>query len=312
RNNAENNGGAIANFGRVDIDDSKIEDNHARKDGGGIFNLGVLKLVGSHVGDNTAGYNGGGIANGRGKKPGHDAPVYAKGHDEAGTVEILGRTGGKFSVKSTVEGNRAGGNGGGVFSSGGHVTISFTAVKGNTACENGGGIYAENTDLDLDHVLVAGNHAVENGGGVVNTGGKHWNWPSDDQAGTATIADSSIVENTAGRFGGGIFNGEWLIKVEDGFAEQPEGEGGNAFLTLRDTEIKGNTALNGGGIFNHKGTVHLTKTKVVKNTATDPAKLHRIAGGILNLDGKVRLDDKSIVTDNDPTNCAGTVKDCFN
>ncbi|MDH6466395.1 hypothetical protein M2302_006669, partial [Micromonospora sp. A200] len=29
-------------------------------------------------------------------------------------------------------------------------------------------------------------------------------------------------------------------------------------------------------------------------------------------DGKVKLDDKSTVTNNDPTNCAGTVKDCFN
>ncbi|MFF5075228.1 hypothetical protein ACFY2R_29585, partial [Micromonospora olivasterospora] len=86
----------------------------------------------------------------------------------------------------------------------------------------------------------------------------------------------------------------------------------NATLTLRDTEIKGNTALNGGGIFNNEGTVTLTNTRVTKNTATDSAKTHRVAGGILNNEGNVRLDDKSTVTDNDPTNCGGTVKDCFN
>ncbi|MGK5445822.1 hypothetical protein ACSNN7_28935, partial [Micromonospora sp. URMC 105] len=85
-----------------------------------------------------------------------------------------------------------------------------------------------------------------------------------------------------------------------------------ARLTLRDTEVKGNTALNGGGIFNNKGTVTLTKTHVTKNTATDASKNHRVAGGILNNNGRVRLDDKSTVSNNDPTNCAGTVKDCFN
>ena len=83
-------------------------------------------------------------------------------------------------------------------------------------------------------------------------------------------------------------------------------------LTLLNTEIKCNTALNGGGIFNNKGTVTLTKTHVTKNTATDASKLHRVAGCILNNQGKVRLDDKSTVTNNEPTNCAGTVEDCFN
>ncbi|MET8838034.1 hypothetical protein ABZV78_29560 [Micromonospora sp. NPDC004540] len=326
-NNAEENGGAIANFGRVHLEDSKVTDNHAREDGGGIFNRGVLKVEESHIDNNTAGANGGGIANGNGKNDSHDPHSYGpnsteqnsydkkkkdKHDEEAGTVEILGSVKGKDTIQSTLSDNRAGKNGGGLFSSGGFVTISFTAITGNTACENGGGIYAENTELKLDHVKVAKNHADENGGGIVNTGGKHWDYPNDKQEATATISDSEIVDNTAGRFGGGIFNGEWLVKVEDGFTERRNDKDDNATLTLRDTEIKGNTALNGGGIFNNKGKVTLTNTRVTKNTATDTAKLHRVAGGILNNEGKVKLDDKSTVTNNDPTNCAGTVKDCFN
>ncbi|MFI7215184.1 hypothetical protein ACIBP4_20165 [Micromonospora maritima] len=321
-NNAEGNGGAIANYGRVWVQDSKVYDNHAQGDGGGIFNQGVLKVEESHVDDNTAGGNGGGIANGNGlpgKHDGHDAEASdlkgydPKGkHDKAGTVEIIGSDHGKDGVKSTLSHNRAGKNGGGLFSSGGTVTVSFTAITDNTACENGGGVYAENTDLDLDKVHIAKNHADGNGGGVVVTGGKHWGYPNNKDEASATIADSVIVDNTANRFGGGIFNGEWLVKIEDGFLTREHDKDDNATLTIRDTLVKGNTALNGGGIFNNKATITLTKTHVTKNTATDSSKLHRVAGGVLNNEGRVKLDDKSLISNNDPTNCANTVKDCFN
>ena len=321
RNNAEGNGGAIANFGRVDLERSTVEDNHARENGGGIFNVGVLKVEGSRITNNTAGENGGGIANGRDKDKEHGKDLSGwprvEGRDEAGSVEIL---------KTSIDGNRAGENGGGVFSSGGFVKITLSIIKENTACKNGGGIYARNTDLDLEKVKVVKNHADKDGGGVYNTGGEEkkkdgsMSVPGKDgrdneQEATATISDSEIVENTAGRFGGGIFNGDPDVELKEGFLQAPDGKDNkedNATLTLRDTEVKGNTALNGGGIFNNKGKVTLTKTRVTKNTATDSTKTHRVAGGILNNDGKVKLDDKSTVTDNDPTNCAGTVKDCFN
>ncbi|MCZ7436572.1 hypothetical protein O7598_09240 [Micromonospora sp. WMMC241] len=322
-NNAENNGGAVANFGRVWLEESKVVNNHAQGDGGGIFNRGILKVEETKVDDNTAGGNGGGIANGNGLsgKHGEDATelkgyVPSGKHDEAGTVEIIGsdhgKDGGKEGEKSSLSNNRAGKNGGGLFSSGGYVTVSFTHITGNTACENGGGVYAENTDLDLDKVVVAGNHADGDGGGVVTTGGKHWGYPNTKDEASATIADSVIVDNTANRFGGGIYNGEWLVKIEDGFLTREHDEDDNAALTLRDTLIKGNTALNGGGIFNNKAKITLTKTHVTKNTATDAAKLHRVAGGVLNHEGHVKLDDDSLISDNDPTNCANTVEDCFN
>ena len=318
RNNAEGNGGAIANFGRVDLEDSKVEDNHARENGGGIFNVGVLKIEESHISNNTAGENGGGIANGRDKDKEHGKDLSGwprvDGRDEAGSVEIF---------KTSIEDNRAGDNGGGVFSSGGFVKITLSTIKQNTACKSGGGIYARDTNLDLDKVTVAKNHADKDGGGIVNTGGEEKKKESsmsvpgqdgkdNEQDATATISDSEILENTAGRFGGGIFNGDTDVKIEDGYLEKRDGRDDNATLTLRDSEVKGNTALNGGGIFNNKGKVTLTKTRVTKNTATDSSKNHRVAGGILNNEGTVKLDDKSTVTNNDPTNCAGTVKDCFN
>ncbi|WP_374535307.1 hypothetical protein, partial [Micromonospora aurantiaca (nom. illeg.)] len=319
-NNAEGDGGAIANYGRTWLKESKVVGNHAQGDGGGVYNEGILKVEETHVDDNTAGGNGGGIANGSGLSGGHGPAASAapKGYDpkgkhhEAGIVEIFGSDHGKDGVKSTLSDNRAGKNGGGLFSSGGTVTVSFTAITGNTACENGGGVYAENTDLLLEKVHVAKNHADGDGGGVVVTGGKHWGYPDNKEHASATIADSKIVDNTANRFGGGIFNGEWLVKIEDGFIVRDHDKDDNATLTIRDTEIKGNTALNGGGIFNNKAKITLTKTHVTKNTATDSSKLHRVAGGVLNNEGRVKLDDKSLISNNDPTNCANTVEDCFN
>ncbi|MFG1712926.1 hypothetical protein [Micromonospora sp. NPDC049203] len=319
-NNAEGDGGALANYGRTWLKDSKVVDNHAQGDGGGIYNEGILKVETTHVDDNTAGGNGGGVANGSGLSGEHGpgASAAPKGydpkakHNEAGIVEIFGSDHGKDGVESSLSDNHAGKNGGGLFSSGGTVTVSFTAITGNTACENGGGVYAESTDLDLDKVHVAKNHADGNGGGVVVTGGKHWGFPNNKEHASATISDSKIVDNTANRFGGGIYNGEWLIKIEDGFLARPYDKDDNATLTIRDTDIKGNTALNGGGIFNNKAKITLTKTLVTKNTATDSSKLHRVAGGVLNNEGRVKLDDKSLISNNDPTNCANTVEDCFN
>ncbi|MFD4205739.1 hypothetical protein ACFWRG_07080, partial [Micromonospora tulbaghiae] len=246
-NNAEGDGGAIANYGRTWLKESKVVDNHAQGDGGGVYNEGILKVEETHVDDNTAGGNGGGIANGSGLSGGHGPAASAapKGYDkkekhhDAGTVEIFGSDHGKDGVKSSLSDNRAGKNGGGLFSSGGTVTVSFTAITGNTACENGGGVYAENTDLLLEKVHVAKNHADGDGGGVVVTGGKHWGYPNDKERASATIADSKIVDNTANRFGGGIYNGEWLIKIEDGFLARDHDKDDNATLTIRDTDIKG-------------------------------------------------------------------------
>ncbi|WP_233607786.1 hypothetical protein, partial [Micromonospora chalcea] len=250
-NNAEGDGGAVANYGRTWLKESKVVNNHAQGDGGGIFNEGILKVEETHVDDNTAGGNGGAIANGSGEH--HDGPVdlasAAKadkgehGKHRAGTVEITGAYEGKDASLSTLSRNRAGHNGGGLFSSGGWVTVSFTAIGGNVACDNGGGVYAENTDLLLEKVHVAGNHADGNGGGVVTTGGRDWagnGAEKDGLAGSATIADSAVVDNTAGRFGGGIYNGEWLIKIEDGFLTREHDKDDNATLTIRDTEIKAN------------------------------------------------------------------------
>ncbi|MFI5838055.1 hypothetical protein ACIA5A_30730, partial [Micromonospora sp. NPDC051300] len=141
-NNAEHDGGAVANYGRVWLTGSTVVGNHAQGDGGGIVNHGLLTIEESHVDRNTAAGSGGGVANGGEGRRGQGAPVALTalglgehGRRDAGTVEIVGARDGKDASRSTLDDNRAGKNGGGLFSSGGYVTVSFTHVTGNTACE---------------------------------------------------------------------------------------------------------------------------------------------------------------------------------
>ncbi|SCG64671.1 hypothetical protein [Micromonospora inositola] len=336
-NSAEENGGAIANFGRVEVENSTLDNNHAGENGGAIFNAGVLEVEGSRDGkgaesritNNTAGENGGGIANGNGdKKKDHEDGKgdHVNGdHDDegkAGTVEI---------EKTLIEGNTAKKNGGGLFSNDGFVDVSWTFVKNNTA-ENGGGIYAVDTVLTVKHSTIEKNKAHQDGGGIYNVNSEEKKHDSmqygkdkdeEKRRGTATVTDSEILENSAGRFGGGIFNGEpfeepWaagnMAAPSASSNHKDHDDDFEATLVLRDTKIKENFAgWNGGGIYNNEGKVTLTNTKVTKNKANNgnDKDHHGIAGGIFNNDGKVKLDDDSTITDNDPTNCANTVEDCF-
>jgi predicted outer membrane repeat protein len=51
--------------------------------------------------------------------------------------------------KTTLSGNSAGADGGGIFNSCGVVTVSNCRVTGNTAGSHGGGIYTTNGTLTL-------------------------------------------------------------------------------------------------------------------------------------------------------------------
>ncbi|MEH0985516.1 hypothetical protein [Micromonospora sp. CPCC 205556] len=371
-NSAEENGGAIANFGRLEVKSSTLENNHAGDDGGAIFNAGILKVEGSHddkggesrITNNTAGKNGGGVANGHGEKKDEKKDKKKDGRDRfddryddrydddrrAGTVEI---------EKTFIEDNSAKKNGGGLFSNDGFVDVHWSFIKSNTAGKNGGGIAAIDTVLTVKKSIIEKNKAHKDGGGIYNVSSdkkKHDSYLSNkdkdkdnnkddkDRRASATVTDSKILENFAGRFGGGVFNGEPAEKNDKDYNENGRGYGSDhkdkdrydsdhkdndrydyddkdkdryddfaARLALRDSKVKENFAgKNGGGIYNNEGKVTLTDTKVKENKADNGDEHHKIAGGIFNNDGKVELDDDSTVTDNDPTNCAKTVEDCFN
>jgi hypothetical protein len=139
----------VANTGNLTLNNLKVT-NGLAPIGAGITNAGTLTLNSSSVSQNTS-LVGPGIVN------------------YGGTVTLNG--------SSTVTGNTALANGGGIYNgfndSGGTVTLNGgSSVNGNTASGTGGGIYNNGGTVTLNgSSTVTGNTAVIDGGGIFNDGG---------------------------------------------------------------------------------------------------------------------------------------------
>ena len=74
-------------------------------------------------------------------------------------------------ANSTVSGNSAGSDGGGVRNSG-TLTLTNSTVSGNSAFDDGGGVFTYGGTLTLDQSLVSGNSASSQGPEVFNSAGE--------------------------------------------------------------------------------------------------------------------------------------------
>jgi hypothetical protein len=131
------NGGGVDASGTLSITDSSLAFNHAAGAGGGLRATGSVAVVRSTVAGNQA--TGSVLANGGG--------ISASG---------------LVLLESTVAGNSAAAQGGGVFGSG---AILNSTISGNTSSTNGGGVSTSGS-LGLLSVTVAGNTATNGGRGL--------------------------------------------------------------------------------------------------------------------------------------------------
>ncbi|PZF98460.1 hypothetical protein C1I99_13335 [Micromonospora deserti] len=251
------NGGAIANFGYVTLEDSVAKDNHARStgtggNGGAIYNEGELKVHNSLLEKNTATTN----AEGTGGTGG----AIANFNDGIVTIAY-----------SQIIKNLASNDGGGINSEDDtRLTVNRTKIAGNTAGGEGGGIYFDSSNaMRVEHAIIADNKAAEDGGGI---------WHDSDTS--STITGTKFYNNTAGRNGGGLFNDGDLTLADSEFKDNDARQGGAIFnnsgdLKIRHTKIIKNYAsapAGAGGIFRDGGTVELDdKTVVKKNEPTNCA-----------------------------------------
>jgi predicted outer membrane repeat protein len=115
RNEAVRDGGGIANFGKLLLQQARLDDNKAtRHDGGGLANFGTADVAGVKFLHNSSGLDGGGIAN---------------------------LAGAKLTLKnSALNQNEAGQHGGAIFDRG-LEQITATKLSDNTAGEAGAGFY---------------------------------------------------------------------------------------------------------------------------------------------------------------------------
>ncbi len=174
------------------------------------------------------------------------------------TVTISGLT---ISNGAARTGSRTGG---GIFNRG-TLNVVNSTVSGNSAYVDGGGIYNDlGGTLTLTNSTVTDNTAEFDGGGIFN------------QSGTLILTNSTVNDNLATRYGGGItnFNGTLTLTrstVSNNFAQLCGGgirSFGGGTVTLSNSTVSGNNSAQcGGGIFNDGSTLKLTSATITRNRA---------------------------------------------
>jgi hypothetical protein len=169
-NQSGSDGGGIHHEGRELLSRENCIDIDTRAGGvgGGVSASSALKLLDSTVAGNTASA-GGGISGGskllkiEGSTIERNVATAAAGF--GGGINV-GRGGLAFG-DSTVEDNQ-GLLGAGIFSafSSGDVKLTASTVAGNVAAADGGGIWNQSAEIDLNGSKVIANTAGERGGGM--------------------------------------------------------------------------------------------------------------------------------------------------
>lgn len=150
----------------------------------------------------------------------------------------------------TGTGGDAAGRGGGVFFGTGEdgtgtfpaffvLNVNDSQIYGNSAYQ-GGGVF-NNATMNIMRSLVEGNNAEYMGGGVYNEY-------------DGTVGQSDVLNNTAVFAGGGIFNGRDFPGTVPG-------------MGVFESEISGNVAKSGGGVFTEQG-FSLISSTISNNTAS--------------------------------------------
>jgi len=154
-----------------------------------------------------------------------------------------------FNCTVTDDGSHLYGYGGGIYSSGGTLTLIRVSVTGNHAYK-GAGIYS----YVYDTVLLSQSSVVDNE--ALGYGGGLWN------VGTMTIDRSTLSGNSAVQSGGGVFNE-------------------NILFATNITVSKNQALRDGGGIANY-GTANVYNSSIVFNQADSDSDAFGAGGGVYN------------------------------
>lgn len=169
------------------------------------------------------------------------------------------------------------------------LTLNNSTVTGNTAARNGGGINVQSSTVILDNSTVSNNEANNHGGGVFAS------------ATSSTIVNSTLSGNSSGSSGGALYTSYAGIDIEGtDILNNDAGSGAGIFadnhsiLTVDNASISKNRASSrGGGIVSQNdASVRLNETTVSSNTST------QLGGGVqVTLNGHLSI-DRSTLEDN--------------
>src|SRR6266851_1440997 len=264
----------VTGSGNLTLQGLTVTGGHTGGFGGGIFNLeGTLTLDHSKVTGNASegammSAGGGGIASG------------TLGTGPLGTTSL------NFSQ---VTGNTTSASAGGILNHAGTLTLNASQVNGNTAAVGGGGTGGTggmggngSSMLTVNFSQVNGNTAPgAYGGGILNHGAMTINLSQVDsnttpakssgsQGGGGGIANLNITPLTGVPDSGILEDG---VNPDDSLGP-PGGP-----LTLNASQVTGNTAADGGGIYASSGSpVALKLTLVARNVPGNCFPLGSIPG----------------------------------
>lgn len=293
---AAGSGGALFNAGgSVTATGTRFSGNTANRAGGAVEAVaGSTTLVDVTLADNDTGSN-----------PGNGGGLHITG---AGMATL---TGGDVNRNTAVEG-------GGLWCAATcTMTVTGTMVRNNTATggalatKGGGGLFNLGT-MTLSGATVTGNAATSTFGGALGSGGGILN-----VGGTLTVTGGTAIRgNQAARAGGGIESNAGSVTLSAtafvGNTTGPSPGNGGALhvtgagtVTATDVFVRDNTATReGGGFWNDSGTMTLTGSRFIGNTAAGPAADDG-GGGLFNNGGTMILSDVT-VRDNLATGAAGS------
>ncbi|MFV2102410.1 hypothetical protein [Micromonospora sp. LOL_024] len=234
---------------------------------------------------------------------------------------------------SKLIGNRAAGaqgKGGGLLN-GGVMTMHRTEFRHNSAVSYGGGLANFRAAGEVHSSTFVQNNAAQ-GGGLASFSARTKVFDSlvahNDAEVGGGLANSDAVliarqltvrDNAASVSGGGISTFQGLLPLDDSVVSgnTTRGNGGGIHseksnLLVRGSDVEGNDAVGkrsqGAGLFVTAGSTSLYRSRVTGNQSTVNA------AGIQAERAQVKIDDESVVIENNPTNCEGSkvpVAHCF-
>lgn len=180
-----------------------------------------------------------------------------------------------FSYKATtlldsvvISGNQAYKGGGGVKNEQGKMIIRNSTVANNITTGNfcredgwGGGILAEGGQTLIDNVTVF-NNIGNRGGGI------YINGDNNQASQIVTVSNSTVISNIANT----IAPGTAVPPGQSSLCKQPSwgggiGIGSGSYSFINNTVITGNVSYSGGGFFSENGTIVISGSAILSNTA---------------------------------------------
>jgi autotransporter family porin len=282
--------------GILNVTGSTFKDNTATTDevtgglGGAIYNSASLTATGSNFTGNMATDDGGAIFNSIGS---NSTIISSKFTNNSATNDggaIYNEDSNLTVMKSTLTGNIATNSSGGAIYNSGTLNVSGSTFTSNTAV-NGGAIY---NDVDITWLVnnsTFTNNTATNKAIIGSSGGAIFNGD-----GTLKVNNSIFKDNTATDIGGAIRNLGTCVVTNSIFrGNTATANGGGAIfnegtLTVKGSNFTGNDATKGavgGAIFNTGGTLNVTGSTFIDNTAA--------WGGAINNSGNATLHFNQIV-----------------